>query len=122
MGKFKLIAGIGLFVLVCNLGWQIGASELASIELRDDMRDLTSQIGGRIGLLNAKSDDDFRNAILSKAQKYDIRLEPEQITVQRSGEGLAARVYLAAAYNVPIRIPGFAFQLHFNPESGTRQN
>lgn len=118
--NFKIIAVLAVLILVCNVGWQIGACELANIELRDDMKDLVSQLGGRIGLTSAKSDEDFRNDILRRAQKYDIPLTPEQVTVQRTGVGLAASMYLAANYSVPIHLPGFSFQLHFNPESGTK--
>jgi hypothetical protein len=116
----KIIAGVAILILACNLGWQIGACELANIELRDDMKDMASQLGARIGFANAKTDEDFRNDILNKARKYDIQLAPQQVTVQRNGEGLSAYMYLAAAYSVPIRFPGFSLQLHFNPESGPK--
>ena len=120
MKKLKIITVAAMLVLVFDAGWQIGACELANIELRDDLKDMSSQLGARIGLSSAKSDDDFRNDIVNKARKYDIPLAPEQVTVQRSGVGFAATMYFAADYTVPVHLPGFAFQLHFHPESGPK--
>lgn len=120
MRNLKIIAAIAAVILAGNLLWQVGASELANVELRDDMKDMASQLGGRIGLTDGKSDNDFRNDILNKARKYDIQLSPQQVTVERRGEGIYATMYLAADYKAPIHLPGFSFQLHFNPESGPR--
>lgn len=120
MRNVKIIVGLAILILGCSAGWQIGACEVANVELRDDMKDLTSQLGARIGLTSAMSDEDFRNDVLRKAKRYDIQLTPEQVTVQRTGEGIRANMYLAADYTVPIHLPGFSFQLHFSPESGTK--
>jgi len=116
----KIITGIAVVLMFCSAGWQIGKWELASIELRDDMHDMASQLGGRIGLTNPISDEEFRNEVVRKARKYDIELAPEQVTVVRNGEGVEARMYFAADYTVPIELPGFSFHLHFTPESGKK--
>jgi hypothetical protein len=122
LGKLKIFVALAALILMSNVGWQVGKCELTSVELHDDMKDMASQLGPRIGYGNAKSDDDFRDAILRKAKGYDIPLEPEQITVQRIGEGFKAYMYLAADYTVPIHAPGISFQLHFTPESGPKPN
>jgi len=106
--------------MFCSAGWQIGKWELASIELRDDMHDMASQLGGRIGLTNPISDEEFRNEVVRKARKYDIELAPEQVTVVRNGEGVEARMYFAADYTVPIELRGFSFHLHLTPEIGKK--
>jgi hypothetical protein len=120
MRTVKII--LGLAVLGCFLiaGWQIGACEVANIRLRDDMQDLASQSGVRIGLTNARSDDDFRNAVLDKARQYGIDLAPNQVTVQRTGSSVTGTLSIGADYAVPIQLPGFSFTLHFTPESGVR--
>jgi hypothetical protein len=120
MRNVKIIVGLAILFLIGSAGWQIGACELANIELHDDMKDMASQLGGRIGLTSFSSDEDFRNDVLRKALKYDIPLAPEQVTVQRTGEGLESRIYLAADYTVPIHLPGLSFQIHFTPESGKK--
>jgi len=57
------------------------ARQPADCSLRDDMKDMASQRGGRIELTSFSSDEDLRNDILLKARKYDIQLAPEQVTV-----------------------------------------
>ena len=120
MRKLKIITVAAILVFVLDAGWQIGARELANIELRDDLKDMSSQLAARIALSSAKSDEDFRNDILNKAKKYQIPLQPQQVTVRRSGEGFAATMYFAADYTVPVNLPGVTFNLHFHPESGQK--
>jgi len=120
MRTVKIILGLAVLVFVSTAGWQVGACELAKIRLRDDMQDLASQSGVRIGLTTATSDDDFRNAVLGKARQYDIELAPDQVTVQRTGSSVTGTLSIGADYTVPIHLPGFSFTLHFTPASGKR--
>ena len=116
----KLVLVLAVLVFVSIAGWQIGACEVANIRLRDDMQDLASQSGVRIGLTTARSDDDFRNAVLGKARQYDIDLAPDQVTVRRTGSSVTGTISIGADYTVPIHLPGYSFTLHFTPESGVR--
>ena len=99
-----------------KLIWQIGSCEPASFELRDDMKDLASQLGVRIGLSSSNTDDQFRTAVVAKARRYNIELTPDQVTVEHTGSGIKGSIYLRADYTVPIHLPGF----DFTPESGER--
>jgi hypothetical protein len=101
-------------------GWQIGACELANIELKDDMQDMASQFGVRIGLSSVPTDTELRDMILRKAEKYEIPLSPDQVTVVRTGSGAAASIYLAADYTVPITLPHLSFTMHFTPSTGRK--
>ena len=69
-------------------------------QLRDDLHNLASQTGARIGLLEFNTDDDFRHAVIGQAEQYDIHLQPEQIIVRRRAElaGVQARLEKAAKY------------------------
>lgn len=120
MRNLKVLLALAVLAAAAIAGWQVAASELANVELRDDMRDLSSQLGGRIGLTPPSSDEDFRQAVIAHAMKYGIELTKEQVTVQRSGTGTAADIYLAADYEAPIHLPGLTFDLHFNPSAGKR--
>jgi len=117
VGKVKLILVFGLLALLLSTGWQIAACELADYELRDDLKDLASLSGARIGLTAPKSDDDLRDEVISKAHEHDIPLQREQITVRRSGPADAPLVYLAARYSQRVVLPGFKLTLHFAPNS-----
>jgi len=61
-----------------GVGWQITPCELANVELRDDMKDMASQLGGRIGLTSFSSEEDLRNDILLKARKMTSRWPPSR--------------------------------------------
>jgi hypothetical protein len=99
--------------------WQLSACMLANLELRDDMQDMSSQLGSRIGLTPAASDEDLRQAIFRHAQKYGIDLNHDQITVRRSGPE-EKELYLAAEYTRLVRVTGLTFTLHFAPHAGKK--
>jgi len=62
--------------LLASMGWQIGASELTYYQLQDELKDLASPNSARIGLASPSSDDDLRQAVISKARAHEIGLEP----------------------------------------------
>jgi len=117
MGKAKLILGLAVLALPGVASWRIASCELANIELREEMRDLAAQVGSRIGLTPQSTDEDFRRAVIRKAEEHEIQLEPEQVTVQRTGTVEAPIMYLAADYKVRVKLLGFSFAFHFTPSS-----
>ena len=122
--KLKIILVVAVLVLAGIAGWQIGSSELANMQLQEDMRDLASQAGARIGLSQQGTEEDLRNAVIRKARDRDIELDPSQvtvnITVERSSNGDHSTIYLAADYTVPVSLPGYSFNVHFTPSSDKR--
>ena len=117
MRKAKLIPGLAALALAVAVSWPIASCELANLELREDMRDLAAQVGSRIGLTPQSTDEDFRSAVIRKAQEHEIQLEPGQVTVQRTGTDGEPVIYLAADYKVRVKRLGFSFTFHFTPSS-----
>jgi hypothetical protein len=117
MKKIKIALGLVAFYLLFSAGWQIGACELANIELKDDLQDIATQLGVRIGATDIASDTELRDMILRKAEKYDISLAPDHVIVMRDGYGKDAHIYLEADYSVPIYLPHYSFFMYFNPAS-----
>ncbi len=117
MQRAKLIVGIAVLALAIIAGWPIASYELANMELHEDLRDLAAQTGAHIGLNSFNTDEDFRNAVIRAARRYEIQLEPEQVTVQRTGTTQAPFIYLAADYNVRVTLAGCSFTFHFHPSS-----
>lgn len=113
----KYVVGIAVAVAAIFVAWQFAAPELANVELQDDLHDLSTQAGSRIGIYSPRSDEELRNIIILKAAKYDILLEPKQVTVTRSGSDRAPVFYFAVDYTVPVHLPGYTYILHFNPTS-----
>src|SRR5439155_20395226 len=97
--------------------WRFASCEQANIELSEDMRDIAAQVRSRIGLTPQSTDEDFRTAVIRKAEEHEIQLDPEQVTMQRTGTDEAPIIYLAADYKVRVKLLGFSFTFHFTPSS-----
>ncbi len=117
MKKIVLIFGVIVLALALTAGWQIASNELANRRLEEDLRDLASRNAELIGLSAPATDDDLRNTVIHYAKELDIVLDPNQVTVERTGEGKSWAVHLAVDYTVPVRVLGFSFNFHFTPSS-----
>jgi hypothetical protein len=118
MGKVKLILGLAILALAVVAGWQIASSEVTNLELREDLRDIAAQGGPRIGFGEFSTDEDLRNAAIRAAKRYEIQLEPEQVTVRRTGTVRAPIIYLTADYKARVTLlPRWSFTIHFHPTS-----
>jgi hypothetical protein len=117
MKKLAWFAGLVVLALIVSAGWQVAAAHIADHQLREDLRDMASQAGARIGLLELSSIDDFRDGVIRSAKQHDIVLAPNQVTVRRTGAGVTAVIYLAADYTEPVKLPGLSFNLHFTTTS-----
>ena len=117
--KFVIVAVV--IVLAVQVGYQLVTCAYANAQLSDDLHDLSAQVGTHIGLDSPRTDDDFRRAVIRKADSDGIELQPEQVTVERSGSDYAPTMYLAADYRVTIKLlPGYLYSIHFTPSSGAR--
>jgi hypothetical protein len=121
VSKFKIISALLLLALMVSIGWQFAVCELANYELQDDMKDVGSLLGTRIGLTDAKSDDDLRQALIRKAAEHNVMLAPEQVTVERSGGTEAPVIYIKADYRVRVVLLGKSFFLHFTPTNNSNK-
>lgn len=114
VSKLKIISALLLLALVVSTGWQFAACELANYELQDDLKDVGSLLGTRIGLTDVRSDDDLRQVVIRKAREHDIVLQPEQVTVERSGS-TEDPVKIKVDYRARVALLGKSFFLHFTP-------
>ncbi len=118
MKRMKTLLVIAVLALAVLGGWKVGACELSNMELQADMLDLAAGVGGSFAKYNSpRTDEDFRQAVIHDAQDHDIQLQPSQVTIRRNGYGQNAPLYLAADYEVPVDVLGYAFVLHFSPSS-----
>jgi len=112
-----IIVGLLLLALAAFAGWQVGSVYLANIELRSDLKDLSSLTGLRIGLVDPRTDAEFRDLVIAKATQDGIHLDPEQITVERTGEGITGSIRLSTEYDVRMDVFGFPWTKHFTAAS-----
>jgi hypothetical protein len=119
-GKGKLLAGLVLIPPLLYLGWQVGACEIANLELNDDLRDIAAQVGTKIGLDPIREDAELRAMVVRRAEDYDIPLQAEQVSVERSGAGDQQAIRLTVDYRARVHFLAYSFTLHFRPSSGLK--
>jgi hypothetical protein len=117
MRTVKIVLGIGLILFVGMAAMQIGEAEVANLDLREDLHDIASQAGVRIGMISAMSDEELAAAVIRKAHEHRIQLTPDAVTVRRESAGGDTRIHLAADYTVPVKLMFFSLSLHFAPSS-----
>ncbi len=116
MGIIKACVGfLAIAAVVVGL-FQVAPPILANYSFSDDLKTIALMDSAS----TQKTDEDVRNDVLRKAKEHDLPIEPKQITVQRiTSPGLSV-VYVAADYSVTISLPGYSFDMHFNPTSGNK--
>jgi hypothetical protein len=115
--KVKVILGLLFFALIASVVWQLVACEIANAEFKDELQDVASLSGAKIGLAAQQTDDDLRASVIRKAASHDIRMTPQQILIRRSGTEESPHIYLMAKYRERIWVPGVALILHFTAAS-----
>lgn len=117
LGRVKTILLVVVLAYAAIAVWQVASVEVANLMLQGDMRDLAGQVGVGATYSSPKSDDDFRAAVIKKAQDRGITLDPKQVTVTRPDTGGNTPMYLAADYMVTVNLPRYSFDIHFQPSS-----
>jgi hypothetical protein len=116
MGTLKALGGFLAIILVVVACFEVAPPLMANYSFQDDLRNVALMDSGNF----QKTDDDIRNDVLRKAKEQNLPIEAKQVTVQRiSTPGMSA-VYVAADYNVTVSLPGYSFDMHFNPTSGNK--
>lgn len=117
MKTLCIIAFLILLAAFLVGGYQIGSLYLANAELASDLKDLSSLTGTRIGLVQSRSVEDIRNQVIEHAADHGIHLEPEQVNVERNGEGKDGTIFLSTAYDSRIDFFGLDLTFHFTAAS-----
>jgi hypothetical protein len=116
MGTLKALGGFLAIIFVVGACFEVAPPLMANYSFQDDLRNVALMDSGNF----QKTDDDIRNDVLRKAKDQNLPIDAKQITVQRiSTPGMSA-VYVAADYTVTVSLPGYSFDMHFNPTSGNK--
>jgi hypothetical protein len=116
MGTIKLLVGFLAIVAVAVAGFQIAPPLLTNYSFQDDLRNIAMVDGSNI----SKTEEDIRTDVLRRAKEHELTIDAKQIKVQNiSSPGMRA-MYVAVDYSVPVNLPGYSFDMHFNPNSGNK--
>jgi hypothetical protein len=112
MGSLKLVTGIFAIVAVIYLIIALAPPYLANYQFEDAIK-----TEAQLGTYSTKSEDAIRDSLFKKAQDLDVPIAKEQIKVQRAGVTGAGSLSIEAPYSVHVNLPGYPFDLHFDPSS-----
>jgi hypothetical protein len=116
MGIIKACIGFLAIAAVVDGLFQVAPPMLANYSFSDDLKTLANMDSANL----QKTDDDVRNDVVRKAKEHDLPIEAKQVTVQRLNSPGISAVYVSVDYSVTINIPGYPFDMHFNPNSGNK--
>ena len=116
MATVKAIGGVLAILFVIYACFQIAPPMMANYSFQDDLRQVALMDSGNF----QKTEDDVRNEVLKRAKEHDLPIDARQIIVQRVNSPGMSALYVAADYTVPISLPGYSFDMHFTPNSGTK--
>jgi hypothetical protein len=109
MGTIKLFLGVFVIVGGMYVAIKVAPPYFYNYEFQDDIRDEATRDS-----YSPKTEGDIRQAVLKKAQHYDIPLTEDGIQVQRLGSGYSGTVIIKAPYIVHVDLPGYPLDLHFD--------
>jgi len=120
MRKIVLVSALVILAIALPAGWQIASVYLDNIELHDDLKDAAAQNGVNIGLNSPKSDDQMRKEVIDTAAEHRLRLQPDQITLQkhagpRSDDPSAGRISydITVDYTAHVNLLVYSYSVHF---------
>lgn len=116
MGTLKAIVGIVAIFFVVYACFQVAPPLMENYSFQDDLRTVALMDGSNM----QKTEDDVRTDVLRKAKEHELPIDAKEITVQRISTPGIASVYVAANYSVTVSLPGYSFDMHFNPDSGNK--
>jgi hypothetical protein len=116
MGIIKACLGFLAIAAVVVCLFQVAPPMLANYSFSDDLKTVAMMDSANL----QKTDDEIRNDVIRKAKEHDLPIEAKQVTVQRINTPGLSAVYVAAEYTIPINLPGYSFDMHFEPTSGNK--
>lgn len=116
MGIIKAILGfLAIAAVVLGL-FQVAPPMLANYSFQDDLKNVALMDSANL----QKTDEDVRNDVMRKVKEHDLPIQPKQVTVERINTPGLTAVYVAADYSVTVSLPGYSFDMHFDPSSGNK--
>ncbi len=116
MGTIKAILGFLAIILVIVACFEVVPPLMANYSFQDDLRNVALVDGANF----QKTEEDVRNDVVLKAKDQNLPITGKQITVQRINTPGMSALYVAADYSVTVNLPGYSFDMHFNPNSGNK--
>jgi hypothetical protein len=116
MGTIKLLVGFLVILGVVLALFQVAPPLMANLSFQDDLKTIALVDSSAM----QKADEDIRGDVMRKVREHELPIDPKQIIVQHLNSPGIAAVYISVDYTVPIKLPGYSFDMHFTPDSGNK--
>ncbi len=103
-----------MLAAVATVAWQVVSAMVSDRELRSDLREITAQIGGRIGLDAPSSDEDLTNLVIKRASEDGVTLSPKNVTIRRTESEGDWGLQVSVDYDVTIGLFRLTYPMHFS--------
>jgi hypothetical protein len=120
METVKLIFGIFVIVAAIYLGVELVPPYYTNYEFQDAINN-----AALLATNSGRSDEAIQEGVFKQAQQLGIQISQEDIKVQRTGAQFTGSVSIEVPYTIHVNMPGYPFDLHFDPSStnkGALQN
>ena len=101
-GNFGCLIGIVVLVIAGVLAYKLIPIKVKTADLRDTVMDNARSAGN----LN---DGQIKSNIMRKAKELELPVPEENVKVRRQ----SSIVYVDVEYDVPVDLPGYTFNWHF---------
>ena len=116
MATIKALSGFLAILFVVVACFEVAPPMMANYSFADDLKNVSLMDSQNF----QKTDEDVRNDVMRKVREQNLPIEPKQVTVQRINTPGMSALYISADYSVPISLPGYSFDMHFNPDTGNK--
>ena len=105
----KLAVGVLFLIAIIVVGVAVVPPYWANYQLQDAIKN-----EALISTNSAKSEDAIRDSVYKKVKELEIPIDKEAIKVTRVGSQGVGSVTIDVTYDVPVSLPGYSFDLHFD--------
>jgi hypothetical protein len=112
----KALFGFVAIALVVLALFEVAPPLMANYSFQDDLRTVALVDGANF----QKTEEDVRQDVMRKVKDQNLPITPKQVTVQRINTPGMSALYVSADYSVTVNFPGYAFDMHFTPDSGNK--
>jgi hypothetical protein len=116
MGTIKALVGFLAILFVVVACFRVVPPMMANYSFEDDLKNVSLMDSGNF----QKTDEDVRNDVMRRVKEQNLPITSKQVTVQRINTPGMSALYIAADYSVTVSLPGYSFDMHFNPDSGNK--
>ncbi len=106
--------GVGIFVIVAviYLGIQVVPAYYDNYQFQDAINQQALQ-----STYTPQTADDIRDSVYNTAMQIGVPITKDEIKVERVGGEAHGSVTIDAHYAVPLNIPGYPYNMQFDPSS-----